>query len=163
VPEIENNVLQLVKYVNNGADNVNIIYNFKSDVTNIVLEIPVKSASAGLYPYDIYKILYYTTSEPVVDKYFADDVETDVKIRGDARYRKTLSGLLSVPVLSPFGMAGEAGDYINVHRESAQGRIYHKNRMRVMSFSVTGISRSKLRKIVSSFPFTGSCHGEVAQ
>jgi hypothetical protein len=163
IPEIENNILQLAKYVNKCANNVNIIYNFKSDVTKIVLEIPMKCVSAGLYPHDIYKTLYYTASEPVVDKYFADDVETDVKIRGDARYRETLAGLLSVPVLFPFGMAGEAGDYINVHRESAQGRIYHKNRMRVMSFSVTGISRSKLRKIVSDFPFTGSCHVEVGQ
>ena len=163
VPEIENNILNLAKYVNKSADNVNIIYNFKSDVTNIVLEIPVKCASAGFYPYDVYKTLYYTASEPVVDKYFADDVETDVKIRGDARYRETLSGLLAVPFRSPFGMTGEAGDYITVRRESAQGRIYHKNRMRVMSFSVRGISRSKLRKIVSDFPFTGSCHGEVGQ
>ena len=161
VSEIENNVLQLAKYVNKYANNVNIIYNFKSDLTNIVLEIPVKCVAAGLYPYDVYKTLYYTASEPVVDKYFAGDVETDVKIRGDARYRKTLAGLLSVPVLSPFCMAGAAGDYIKVRRESAQGRIYHKNRMRVMSFSVTGISRSKLREIVSKFPFTGSCHGEV--
>ena len=163
VIEIENNILQLAKYVNKSADNVNIIYNFKSDVTNIVLEIPVKCASAGLYPYDVYKTLYYTASEPVVDKYFEGDVETDVKIRGDARYRKTLSGLLSVPVLSPFGIAGEAGDYITVHKESAQGRICHKNRMRSMSLSVTGISRSKLGRIVSDFPFTGSCHGEVVQ
>jgi len=163
VSEIENNILQLAKYVNKCANNVNIIYNFKSDVTNIVFEIPVKCASAGLYPYDIYKTLYYTASEPVVDKYFTDDVETDVKIRGGARYRETLAGLLSVPVLSLFGMAGEAGDYISVHKEKAQGRIYHKNRMRVMSFSVTGISKSKLRKIVSDFPFTGSCHGEVGQ
>ena len=161
VSKIENNVLQLAKYVNKCANNVNIIYNFKSNVTNIVLEIPVKCASAGLYPYDVYKTLYYTASEPVVDKYFAEDVETDVKIRGDARYRGTLTGLLSVPVLSPFCMAGAAGDYIKVRQESAQGRIYHKNRMRVMSFSVTGISRPKLRKIVSKFPFTGSCHGEV--
>ena len=163
VPEIENNILQLVKYVNKSADNVNIIYNFKSDVTNIVLEIPVKCASVGLYPYDVYKTLYYTASEPVVDKYFAEDVETDVKIRGDARYRETLSGLLALPICSPFGITGESGDYITVRRESAQGRIYHKNRMRVMSFSVTGISRSKLSKIVSDFPFTGSCHGEVGQ
>ena len=163
VPEIENNILQLAKYVNESDDNVNIIYNFKSDVTNIVLEVPVKCASAGLYPYDVYKTLYYVASEPVVDKYFVGDVETDVKIRGDARYRKTLSGLLAVPVLSPFGAAGEAGDYITVHKESAQGRIYHKNRMRSMSLSVTGISRSKLGKIVSDFPFTGSCHGEVGQ
>ena len=163
VPEIENNILQLTKYVNKSTDNVNIIYNFKSDVTNIVLEIPVKCASAGLYPYDVYKALYYTASEPIVDKYFEDDVETDVKVRGDARYRKTLSGLLAVPIRSPFGMTGEAGDHIIVRRESAQGRIYHKNRMRVMSFSVTGISRAKLRKIVSNFPFTGSCHGEVGQ
>ena len=96
-------------------------------------------------------------------KYFEGDVETDVKVRGDARYRKTLSGLLSVPVLSPFGAAGEAGDYITVHKESAQGRICHKNRMRSMSLSVTGISRSKLGRIVSDFPFTGSCHGEVVQ
>ena len=163
VIEIENNILQLAKYVNKSADNVNIIYNFKSDVTNIVLEIPVKCASAGLYPYDVYKTLYYTASEPVVDKYFEGDVETDVKVRGDARYRKTLSGLLSVPVLSPFGAAGEAGDYITVHKESAQGRICHKNRMRSMSLSVTGISRSKLGRIVSDFHFTGSCHGEVVQ
>ena len=163
VIEIENNILQLAKYVNKSADNVNIIYNFKSDVTNIVLEIPAKCASAGLYPYDVYKTLYYTASEPVVDKYFEGDVETDVKIRGDARYRKTLSGLLSVPVLSPFGIAGEAGDYITVHKESAQGRICHKNRMRSMSLSVTGISRSKLGRIVSDFHFTGSCHGEVVQ
>ena len=163
VIEIENNILQLAKYVNKSADNVNIIYNFKSDVTNIVLEIPVKCASAGLYPYDVYKTLYYTASEPVVDKYFEDDVETDVKVRGDARYRKALSGLLSVPVLSPFGIAGEAGDYITVRKESAQGRICHKNRMRSMSLSVTGISRSKLGRIVSDFPFTGSCHGEVVQ
>ena len=163
VIEIENNILQLAKYVNKSADNVNIIYNFKSDVTNIVLEIPVKCASAGLYPYDVYKTLYYTASEPVVDKYFEGDVETDVKVQGDARYRKTLSGLLSVPVLSPFGIAGEAGDYITVRKESAQGRIYHKNRMRSMSLSVTGISRSKLGRIVSDFPFTGSCHGEVVQ
>lgn len=163
VIEIENNILQLAKYVNKSADNVNIIYNFKSDVTNIVLEIPVKCASAGLYPYDVYKTLYYTASEPVVDKYFEGDVETDVKVRGDARYRKTLSGLLSVPVLSPFGAAGEAGDYITVRKESAQGRICHKNRMRSMSLSVTGISRSKLGRIVSDFPFTGSCHGEVVQ
>ena len=163
VIEIENNILQLAKYVNKSADNVNIIYNFKSDVTNIVLEIPVKCASAGLYPYDVYKTLYYTATEPVVDKYFEDDVETDVKIRGAARYLKTLSGLLSVPVLSPFGAAGEAGDYITVHKESAQGRICHKNRMRSMSLSVTGISRSKLGRIVSDFPFTGSCHGEVVQ
>ena len=163
VPEIENNILQLAKYVNENDDNVNIIYNFKSDVTNIVLEVPVKCASAGLYPYDVYKTLYYVASEPVVDKYFVGDVETDVKIRGDARYRKTLSGLLAVPVLSPFGAAGEAGDYITVHKESAQGRIYHKNRMRSMSLSITGISRSKLGKIVSDFPFTGSCHGEVGQ
>ena len=161
VPEIENNILQLAKYVNKYTNNVKIVYNFKSDVTNIVLEIPVKCASAGLYPYDVYKTLYYTVSEPVVDKYFADDVEIDVKIRGDARYRETIAGLLSIPVLSKFGMAGETGDYISVRREHAQGRIYHKNRMRVMSFSVTGISRSKLRRIVSNFPFTGSCHGEV--
>ena len=99
-------------------------------------------------------------SEPVVDKYFADGVETDVKIRGEAWYRKTLSGLLSAPVLSHFG---QAGDYINIHKELAQGRIYHKNRMRVLSFSVTGIGRRKLRRIVSEFPFSGSCHGEVAQ
>ncbi len=163
VPEIENNILQLAKYVNKNADNVNIIYNFKSDVTNIILEIPVKCASVGLYPFDVYKNLYYTVSEPVVDKYFVDDVETDVKIRGDAKYRETLSGLLSFPVLSPFGMAGEVGDYINVRRESAQGRIYHKNRMRILSFSVTGIRRARLREIVSQFPFTGSCHGEVGQ
>lgn len=163
VIEIKNNILQLAKYVNKSADNVNIIYNFKSDVTNIVLEIPVKCASAGLYPYDVYKTLYYTASEPVVDKYFEGDVETDVKVRGDASYRKTLSGLLSVPVLSPFGIAGEAGDYITVRKESAQGRICHKNRMRSMSLSVTGISRSKLGRIVSDFPFTGSCHGEVVQ
>lgn len=163
VIEIENNILQLAKYVNKSANNVNIIYNFKSDVTNIVLEIPVKCASAGLYPYDVYKTLYYTASEPVVDKYFEGDVETDVKVRGDARYRKALSGLLSVPVLSPFGAAGEAGDYITVRKESAQGRICHKNRMRSMSLSVTGISRSKLGRIVSDFPFTGSCHGEVVQ
>ena len=163
VIEIKNNILQLAKYVNKSTDNVNIIYNFKSDVTNIVLEIPVKCASAGLYPYDVYKTLYYTASEPVVDKYFEGDVETDVKVRGDARYRKTLSGLLSVPVLSPFGIAGESGDYITVRKESAQGRICHKNRMRSMSLSVTGISRSKLGRIVSDFPFTGSCHGEVVQ
>ena len=161
VPEIEDNILQLAKYVNKYTNNVKIVYNFKSDVTNIVLEIPVRCASAGLYPYDVYKTLYYTVSEPVVDKYFADDVETDVKIRGDARYRETIAGLLSIPVLSKFGMAGETGDYISVRREKAQGRIYHKNRMRVMSFSVTGISRSKLRRIVSNFPFTGSCHEEV--
>ncbi len=161
VSEIENNILQLAKYVNKYTNNVNIIYNFKSDVTNIVFEIPVKCTSAGLYPYEVYKTLYYTVSEPVVDKYFADDMETDVKIRGDVRYRETLSGLLSVPVLSPFGMAGEVGDYINVRRESAQGRIYHKNRMRILSFSVTGIRRARLREIVSKFPFTGSCHGEV--
>lgn len=161
VTEIENNILQLAKYVSKSADNVNIIYNFKSDVTNIVLEIPVKCASSGLYPYDVYKALYYTAAEPVVDKFFAGDVETDIKIRGTGRYRKTLSGLLSVPILSPFGIAGEAGDYITVRKEQAQGRIYHRNRMRVLSFSVTGISRSDLRRIVSTFPFTGNCHGEV--
>ncbi|MBR4158492.1 MAG: hypothetical protein IKT97_00335, partial [Spirochaetia bacterium] len=77
--------------------------------------------------------------------------------------RETLPGLLSVPILSPSGMAGTAGDYISVRKESAQGRIYHKNRMRSMSLSLTGISRSKLGKIVSNFPFTGSCHGEVCQ
>ncbi|MBO7516749.1 MAG: efflux RND transporter permease subunit [Spirochaetia bacterium] len=163
VTEIENNILQLAKYVKVSANNVNIIYNFKSDVTNIVLEIPVKCASAGFYPYEVYKTLYYTVSEPVVDKFFASEVETDVKVRGDARYRETLSGLLAVPLLSSFGQAGEAGDYINVCRESAPGRIYHRNRMRALSFSVTGISRSKLRKLVSDFPFTGSCHGEVGQ
>lgn len=163
VPEIKNNVLQLAKYVNESADNVNIIYNFKSDVTNIVLEIPVKCASSGFYPYDLYKILYYTVSEPVVDKFFAGGVETDVKIRGSAEYRKTLSGLLSVPVVSQGGAAGEAGDYIHVRRELAQGRIYHKNRMRVLSFAVTGISRAELRQLVSTFPFTDSCHGEVGQ
>ena len=161
VSEIENNVLQLAKYVNNSANNVNIIYNFKSDVQNIVLEIPVKCASSGFYPYDVYKALYYTASEPVVDKYFADGVETDVKIRGEEGYRKSLAGLLSVPILSPFGIAGEAGDYIMVRREWTQGRIYHKNRMRVLSFSVKGLSRAKLRKLVSDFPFSGSCHGEV--
>lgn len=158
---IENNILKLAKYVNENADNVNIIYNFKSDVTNIVLEIPIRCVSAGLYPYDVYKTLYYTASEPVVDKFFADGVETDVKIRGEERYRITLSGLLSVPVLSHSGIAGSAGDYINVRREQAQGRIYHKNRMRCLSFSVTGISRSELRTLVSSFPFSDSCHGEV--
>ena len=163
VLEIENNILRLAKYVKESADNVNIIYNFKSDVTNIVLEIPVKCASAGIYPYDVYKALYCTVSEPVVDKYFAGDVETDVKIRGESKYRETLPGLLSVPILSPSGMAGTAGDYISVRKESAQGRIYHKNRMRSMSLSLTGISRSKLGKIVSNFPFTGSCHGEVCQ
>ncbi|MBO7431150.1 MAG: efflux RND transporter permease subunit [Spirochaetia bacterium] len=163
VTEIENNILQLAKYVKVSANNVNIIYNFKSDVANIVLEIPVKCASAGFYPYDVYKTLYYTVSEPVVDKFFASEVETDVKIRGDARYRETLSGLLEVPILSPFGQAGEAGDYINVCRESAPGRIYHRNRMRALSFSVTGASRSVLQKLVSDFPFTGSCHGEVGQ
>lgn len=163
VTEIENNILQLAKYVKTDTNNVKIIYNFKSDVTNIVLEIPVKCASAGFYPYEVYKTLYYTVSEPVVDKFFASEVETDVKVRGDARYRETLSGLLAVPLLSHLGQAGEAGDYINVCRESAPGRIYHRNRMRALSFSVTGISRSKLRKLVSDFPFTGSCHGEVGQ
>ena len=158
---IENNILQLAKYVNESADNVNIVYNFKSDVTNIVLEIPVKCASAGLYPYDVYKTLYYTASEPVVDKFFVDGVETDVKIRGEERYRKTLSGLLAVPVLSNSGIAGTVGDYINVRREQAQGRIYHKNRMRCLSFSVTGISRAELSALVSAFPFSDSCHGEV--
>ena len=161
VSEIENNILRLAKYVNNSANNVNIIYNFKSDVQNIVLEIPVKCASSGFYPYDVYKALYYTVSEPVVDKFFADGVETDVKLRGEEIYRKSLSGLLSVPVLSPFGGAGEAGDYITVRKEWTQGRIYHKNRMRVLSFSVTGLSKTKLRKLVSEFPFSGSCHGEV--
>ena len=97
----------------------------------------------------------------MVDKYFADGVETDVKIRGESVYRKTLSGLLAVPVLSPFGSAGEAGDYINVRRESAQKRIYHRNRMRTLSFSVTGLGRAELRRLVASFPFTGNCHGEV--
>ena len=155
--------MQLANYVNKSADNVNIIYNFKSDVTNIILEIPVKCISAGLYPYDVYKTLYYTASEPVIDKFCAGDVETDVKIRGAPEYRETLSGLLSVPIISPFGVAGEAGDYITVHKEKAQGRIYHKNRMRCLSFSATGISRTELCKIVSSFPFTGSCHGEVCQ
>ena len=163
VPEIENNILQLAKYVNKSIDNVNIIYNFKSDVTNIILEIPVKCASVGLYPFDVYKSLYYTISEPVVDKYFAGDVETDVKIRGDSMYRETLSGILSVPILSTFGRAGVAGDYINVLKESAQGRIYHRNRMRSMSLSVTGISRTKLNRLVADFPFTGNCHGEVVQ
>ncbi len=158
---IENNILKLAKYVNENADNVNIIYNFKSDVTNIVLEIPIRCVSAGLYPYDVYKTLYYTASEPVVDKFFADGVETDVKIRGEERYRITLSGLLSVPVLSHSGIAGSAGDYINVRREQAQGRIYHKNRMRCLSFSVTGISKAELRTLVSAFPFSDSCHGEV--
>ncbi len=163
VPEIKDNILQLASYVNENADNVNIIYNFKSDVTNIIFEIPIKCISAGLYPYDVYKTLYYTASEPIIDKFFADDVETDVKIRGESGYRETLSGLLSVPVISPFGMVGETGDYINVHREKAQGRIYHKNRMRVLSLSATGISRTELCRLVSSFPFTGSCHGEVCQ
>ena len=163
MPEIEDNILQMANYVNKSADNVNIIYNFKSDVTNIILEIPVKCISAGLYPYDVYKTLYYTASEPVIDKFCAGDVETDVKIRGAPEYRETLSGLLSVPIISPFGVAGEAGDYITVHKEKAQGRIYHKNRMRCLSFSATGISRTELCKIVSSFPFTGSCHGEVCQ
>ena len=163
VSVIENNILELAKYVNKNTNNVNIVYNFKSDVANIVLEIPVKCALAGLYPYDVYKTLYYTASEPVVDKYFAGDVETDVKVRGDTRGQKTLAGLLSAPVLSPFGQAGEAGDYITVRKESAQGRIYHRNRMRCLSFSVTGISRAKLEEIVSKFPFSGSCHGEVGQ
>ena len=161
VKKIENNVLQLAKYVNNSADNVNIVYNFKADVTNIVLEIPVKCVSSGLYPYDVYNTLCYTVSEPVVDKFFAGDVETDVKIRGEARYRNTLSGLLSVPVLTPFGRAGETGEYINIRKESAQGRIYHRNRMRCLSFSVKGLSRAKLHALVASFPFSGNCHGEV--
>ena len=161
VPKIEENILQLAKYVNKSADNVNIIYNFKSDMSKIVLEIPVKCASAGFYPYDVYKTLYYTVSEPVVDKFFAGGVETDVKIRGEDKYRKSLSGLLSIPVISPYGIAGSAGDYITVRREQAQGRIYHKNRMRCLSFSVTGTSRAELNRLVSSFPFTDSCHGEV--
>ncbi len=161
VTEIKNNILQLTKYVNNSADNVKIIYNFKADVTNIVLEIPVKCVSSGLYPYDVYNTLYYTVSEPVVDKFFAGDVETDVKIRGEVRYRNTLSSLLEIPVLTPFGRAGETGDYINVRKESAQGRIYHRNRMRCLSFSVTGLSRTKLHALVASFPFSGNCHGEV--
>ena len=161
VSEIKNNILNLAKYVNKGDNNVNIVYNFKSDVQNIVLEIPVKCASAGFYPYDVYKTLYYTASEPVIDKYFEVDVETDVKVGGDKRYRDTLSGLLSVPILSSYGMAGEAGDYIAVRKEMAQGRICHRNRMRCLSFSVTGLSRSRLRKIVSDFPFSDSCHGEV--
>ncbi|MBR3672023.1 MAG: efflux RND transporter permease subunit [Spirochaetia bacterium] len=161
VSEIKNNILNLAKYVNKGDNNVNIVYNFKSDVQNTVLEIPVKCVSACFYPYDVYKTLYYTASEPVIDKYFEVDVETDVKVGGDIRYRDTLSGLLSVPILSSYGMAGEAGDYIAVRKEMAQGRICHRNRMRCLSFSVTGLSRSRLRKIVSDFPFSDSCHGEV--
>ena len=160
VPEIKNNVLQLAKYVNDSTNNVKIIYHFKSDVQNIVLEIPIKCIKSGIYPYDVYRHLYYTVAEPVVDKFFDREVETDVKLRGDIRYRGSLEGLLSMPVLTDDGIM-EAKDLITVRRIPAQGRICHRNRMRCLSLSVTGISRKKLRKLVSEFQFSGSCHGEV--
>ncbi|MBQ3647608.1 MAG: efflux RND transporter permease subunit, partial [Spirochaetia bacterium] len=112
------------------------------------------------YPYDVYRHLYYTVAEPVVDKFFDREVETDVKLRGDAKYRESLEGLLSMPVLTDDGIM-EAEDLITVHRIPAQGRICHRNRMRCLSLSVTGISRKKLSTLVRAFKFSGSCHGEV--
>ena len=158
--QIKNNVLELANYVNESIDKVKIVYNFKSDMANIVLKIPLKCAGLGLFPYDVYKSLYYAVSEPVVDKYFIDGVETDVKIMGYDKYRKSLAGLLAVPVLTEGGMV-EAGTLVSVHKEYCQTRICHRNRMRCLSFSVTGASGGKLKNLVSSFHFTGGCYGEV--
>lgn len=129
-------------------------------MANIVLKIPLKCAGLDLFPYDVYKSLYYAVSEPVVDKYFIDGVETDVKIMGFDKYRKSLAGLLAVPVLTEGGMV-EAGTLVSVRKEYCQTRICHRNRMRCLSFSVTGAAGGKLKNLVSSFHFTGGCYGEV--
>ena len=160
VLEIEDNILKLARYVNENVNNVNIVYNFKSDNINIVLEIAIKCITFGLYPHDIYKTLYYTIADPVVDKCILPQGETDIKICGDSRYKESMDAVLSVPVPAEGGTV-RAGDLVRTRKELYQSRIYHRNRMRCMSFSVTGTGRDKLQKLISSFPFTGSCYGEV--
>lgn len=158
---IKENITHLAEFIYSSNNKTEIVYNFKSDRNDIIFNISSKYAAKGISPYTVYRTLYNASTAPVVDKFIFNSNETDVKTCSLKKTSQSIYDILSIPIIRADGNYCIAGEFIKIQHENSPSKIYHRNRMREYSFSVLGLSKEELERLVSTFEFTDSCHAEI--
>ncbi len=143
----------------NSDRKCSVIYHFKSPPPslNIIIDTS-KTALSAIIPADIYKNLFTSLTGPVISKYFKDSNETDIRL--GSQLKKTVQELNRIPVGSRNKKAVYLGGIAKLEKSFSVNRIYHRNRQRVLSFSVVNGDPKKINSILSSYPFEEGYRGE---
>ena len=127
-----------------------IILNYGSMSEMPLITFSVSDSVSGLYPLERCMVTSGLVSGPVTGKLFLADGEHDIRCG-------------SVPCRYPeeAAMNPWIGKNSVMGSELSFPAIYHRGRSRSLSFSVKGVKSKDLSRLVSDFPFSGDCRGEV--
>ena len=155
------------KAIEAKCGNLKTVYHFKqpSEGLKVVFNID-KAFSSSISPDSGAKYIYTLLTSPVIARYYSNGTEQDIRFGSSVFYtpetlkKLTLSGSNS-PDNKSVKTLEDIADFV---QDSPPGRIYHRNRQRALSMSVTGVGGKKeaavIERILSEFDFKDGCRGE---
>ena len=150
-----------------ASSSLKTVYHFKTPPEGLKLVFYKEKAHSYLFsPLDASKYIYTLLSSPVISKYYSDGKEIDIRFGSDDIYTKDKLKKTTLSVLQADGgkSAVELNEISELVSYFPPCRIYHKNRQRSLSMSITGISSKRdieiIEAVLSGFEFCNGCRGE---
>ena len=149
-----------------------VIYHFKKPAAGFKVIIDTdKTGSKGKPAEESGRYLWTILSCPVISKYYFENTEKDIRFGSDKKYTPEMLKKMVVGTYRKSSLRKEntGGGEWNILSEIAElkpdfppGRIYHRNRQRVLSLSVSGKDADPdvIENILTSFNFSSGCRGE---
>ena len=143
------------------------VYHFKKPAESLIIVFKTcKAFSSSISPGSASEYIYTLLSAPVISKYYSNGNERDIRFGSDDTYTPDKLKKTAIPCFS----AGDEYSTVSLNDISEftsdfpPGRIYHKNRQRSLSMSVSGIEGKrgayKMKTLITEFDFCNGCRGE---
>ena len=143
------------------------VYHFKEPPEGLKTVISSKTASASsISPDSAARYIYTLLTSPVISKYYSDGIERDIRFGSPSFFTPDILKKLLLPGSSGSDNSSAAAleDIADFVPDFSPDRIYHRNRQRSVSMSVTGVSGRKdisvIETVLSDYDFTDGCRGE---
>ena len=154
-------VYKLCEKIKSADDSLSVIFHFKKASEGIKIIINTsKAAAVSLTPQYIDRKIFTELSAPVISKYYSDGAEKDIRLGSLKMYSP--ENLKKLILKTGTGTAINLEETADFKTEVVNSRIYHKNRQRVLSFSVSGGGGNvkTIEKVLSEFEFENGYRGE---
>ena len=150
-----------------ASSSLRTVYHFKTPPEGLkVVFNRGKTHNYLISPFAASKYIYTLLTVPVISKIYSDGNEQDIRIGSVNTYTPDKLKKIILSSESPEGKKNcvELNEVSRLVSYFSPPRIYHRNRQRSVSMSVTGIKSDKdaerIESIISGFAFSKGCRGE---
>ena len=163
---------RLGRKIESISGSLKAVYHFKEPAEALKVIFNTRRAlNSSIAPDSGAEYLFTLLSSPVISKYYSNGIERDIRF-GTADYY-TPENLKGIPLAASSFQDSKRTTKQNIITlkdiadfipDFPPNRIYHRNRQRALSVSVSGVNGKKetevINSILSGFDFSSGCRGE---